>query len=357
MRALYWNGAAALEWHEDPQPQIVAPFDAIVRPIAVSTCDLDQAIVHSATPVPGSELPFAIGHEGVGEVLEVGPGVTSVRPGDVVAIPYHLSCGSCDRCSAGLPLFCRATYEQAIAMFGMPIGRDYGGLFSDLVRVPFADNTLVRLPPTVSAVDAVSLGDNLTDAWRAVVPYLAERPGADVLILSTGSIGLYAADVARACGAGIIRFVDPDVNRCVLAESFGARASAPNEFDPLQYAYPITVNATNDVSGGTLRVCLLATEPGGVCVNTVLHFVDPQLPLLHMFLNCLTLTGGLSHARNNIQPALALLSSRRIQPGRVATDVLPFDSAAESIPTAGFKPVFVRDPILAPRNRLRGVQQ
>jgi threonine dehydrogenase-like Zn-dependent dehydrogenase len=357
MKALYWDGVAALEWREDLQPQIVAPFDAIVRPIAVSTCDLDQAIVHSATPVPGSERPFAIGHEGVGEVLEVGPGVTTVCPGDVVAISYHLSCGSCDRCGDCLPLFCRATYEQAIAMFGIPIGRDYGGLFSDLVRVPFADNSLVRLPPRVWAVDAVSAGDNLTDAWRTVVPYLTRRPGADVLILSSGSIGLYAADVARACGAGTVCFVDPDADRCVLAESFGATASPLDEFDPLQRAYPITVNATNDVSGATLRACLLATEPGGVCVNTVLHFVDPQLPLLHMFLNCLTLTGGLSHARNNIQPVLAMLSSQRIQPGRVTTDILPFDSAAESIPTAGFKPVFIRDPILAPRHRLQGVQQ
>jgi threonine dehydrogenase-like Zn-dependent dehydrogenase len=357
MKALYWDGATALEWREDPQPQIVAPFDAIVRPIAVSTCDLDQAIVRSKTPLPGSERPFAIGHEGVGEVLEVGPGVTNTRPGDVVAISYHLSCGSCDRCGDCLPLFCRATYEYAIATFGMPIGRDYGGLFSDLVRVPFADNSLVRLPPTVSAVDAVSVGDNLTDAWRAVVPYLAQRPGADVLILSSGSIGLYAADIARASGAGTVRFVDADADRRVLAESFGARTSSLDEFDPLQRAYPITVNATNDVSGATLRACLLATEPGGVCVNTVLHFVDPQLPLLHMFLNCITLTGGLSHARNNIQPALAMLSSGRIQPGRVATDILPFDSAAESIPAAGFKPVFIRDPIFAPRHRLQGVQQ
>lgn len=346
MRALYWNGTGALEWRDDPEPVILAPTDALVRPIAVSTCDLDQAIVHAPDPVPGSERPFAIGHEGVGEVLDVGAAVKGLRPGDVVAISYHLSCGSCDRCLCDLPLFCRATYDVAIAMYGMPIGAEYGGLFSDLVRVPFADHSLVPLPPTVSPAHAVSVGDNLTDAWRTVVPHLTQRPGADVLILGTGSIGLYATDIARAHGAGDINYVDADPARRAIADRFGAGVCAPEDFDPHQRHYPITVNATNDRTGGALRTCLLATEPGGVCTNTTLHFDDPQVPLMHMFLNCLTLTGGLSHARTNMAAALALISGGRIQPGGVATDVLPFETA-DTAALAGFKPVFVREPIFA----------
>jgi alcohol dehydrogenase len=108
------------------------------------------------------------------------------------------------------------------------------------------------------------------------------------------------------------------------------------------------VNAAADASGDTLRSCLLATEPDGVCVNTSLHFADPAMPLLHMFLNCLTLTGGLSHARANMPEVLALIAGGRITPGVVATNVLDFDTAADSIAGAGFKPVLVRDPILAP---------
>ena len=354
MKALYWDGSGALEWREDPDPAIVLPTDALVRPIAVSTCDLDQVIIHAATPVPGSGQPFAIGHEGVGEVLETGAAVTSLRPGDLAAISYHISCGACDRCEQRAPLFCRASYDQAIAMYGMPIGEDYGGLFSELVRVPFADHSLVRLPPTVSAVEAGSAGDNLTDAWRTVAPHLARRPGLDILILSTGSIGLYAADIARASGAGLIRYVDADPARRSVASRFGASACAPEEFDPPEHLYAVTVNATDDATGGTLRTCLLATEPGGVCENTVLHFTDPQVPLLHMFLNCLTLTGGLSHARANLPAVLSLISGRRITPGLVATDVLPFDSAAETMTSAGFKPVYVRDPIAGPAGHPKG---
>jgi len=354
MRALYWNGRDALEWREDAEPSIVEPTDALVRPIAVSTCDLDQAIVHAKEPVPGSEQPFAIGHEGVGEVIDVGPGVRTLRSGDVVAICHHLSCGACDRCIDQRPLFCRTTNDGAIAIFGVPMGAEYGGLFSDLVRVPYADQCLLPLPPNVTAVEAVSVGDNLADAWRTVAPFLSQRPGADVLILGSGSIGLYATDIALALGARDVRFVDADDSRRALAESLGASVRPPSDFDPHEKGYAITVNATADTSGSTLRTCLLAAEPGATCVNTTPHFADPALPVLHMFLNCLTLTGGLSQARANMPAVLALLASGRISPQRVATAVLPFETAANAIPTAGFKPVFVRDPIAAPASRLKG---
>jgi threonine dehydrogenase-like Zn-dependent dehydrogenase len=173
MKALYYDGAGGLEWRQVPEPTISAPTDALVRPIAVSTCDLDQAIIHDS--VPGSEQPFAIGHEGVGEVVAIGPAITRLRPGDLVAIPYNISCGACDRCVADLTLFCRESAAEALAVFGIPVGRDYGGLFSDLVRVPYADGSLVRLPPSVTPLAAVSVGDNLTDSWRAIAPHLQRR--------------------------------------------------------------------------------------------------------------------------------------------------------------------------------------
>jgi len=132
-----------------------------------------------------------------------------------------------------------------------------------------------------------------------------------------------------------------------VASRSGASACAPEEFGPPGHLHAVTVNAADDASGGTLRTCLLATGPGGVCENTVLHFTDPEVPLLHMFLSCLTPAGGLSHARANKPAVLSLISGRRVTPGLVATDVLPFDSAAETMTSAGFKPVYVRDPIAA----------
>jgi threonine dehydrogenase-like Zn-dependent dehydrogenase len=344
MQALYYDGAGGLEWCDDPAPAIESPSDALVRPIAVSTCDLDQAIIHGA--VPGSEQPFALGHEGVGEVIEVGSAVTGVRPGDIVAIAYHIACGRCDRCAEELPLFCRASAADALAVFGIPVGPDYGGLFSELVRVPFADYTLVVLPANVSPVDAVSVGDNLTDAWRAIAPHLRERPGADVLIMSGGSTGLFAADIARAYGAGLVRYIDRDPARLALAARLGADTTTPDGFAAGEHEYPITLNCSG--SRTSLRNAVLATAPGGVCENMAFHFSDVEMPLLAMHLKCMHFRSALANARPHMPAVLELLSSGRIHPQLAVTEVLAFDTAADALPGAGFKPVFVRAPAQAP---------
>jgi alcohol dehydrogenase len=104
MRALYYDGAGALEWRDDPSPTIQATTDAPVRPIAVTTCDLDQAVIRGS--LPGTQQPYAIGHEGMDEVLEVGSAVAEVAPGDIVVIPYRNSCGRRDPRVRTFPPFC-----------------------------------------------------------------------------------------------------------------------------------------------------------------------------------------------------------------------------------------------------------
>jgi len=344
VKALYYRGSAGgLEWREDPEPEILAGTDALVRPIAAATCDLDQAIIHST--VPGAEQPFAIGHEAVGEVIEVGPTVTRVRTGDLVVIPYHLSCGACDRCREDLPLFCRETAPDALAVYGIPVGAEYGGLFSELVRVPFADYGLVKLPPSVAPLDAVSVGDNLTDAYRSIAPSLKAHPGSDVLIMGGGSIGLYACEIARAYGAGTVRFVDSSARRREMASELGAVASTLEELDPAEHQYPISLVTHGNVDA--LRAAILATAPGGRVENLGFHFADVALPLTAMHFNCITFRSALSNARPLIPEVLALLSSGRISPRRVQTAVLPFEQAADALESSGFKPVFVRDPVYA----------
>jgi threonine dehydrogenase-like Zn-dependent dehydrogenase len=339
MKALYY-ASGGLEWREDAAPTLQAASDALVRPVAVTTCDLDQAIIHGS--VPGSEQPFAIGHEGVGEVVEVGDEVAALQPGDLVAIPYHISCGQCDRCVEELPLFCRASAADALAVYGLPIGPDHGGLFSELVRVPFAEHSLLRLPANVSPKDAVSVGDNLTDAWRAIVPHLRQRPGADVLIMSTGPTGLFAADIARACGAGLVRYVDRDDARLQVAAGLGAQASAFEDFSVDEREYPITLNASD--SRTALRNALLATAPGGHCESMAFHFREVELPLLAMHLKCLHFRTALANVRPHMPAVLELLSTGAITPQIVVSAVLPFDTAADALPSAGSKPVFVRPP-------------
>ncbi len=165
-----------------------------MRPIAASNCDLDTAIVRGDAPLPG---PFAIGHEFVAEILEVGDEVASFAHGDVVIVPWKISCGTCAACLRGVTAGCTAV--PPLAMFGLPIGGAWGSALADAVRVPFAEQMLVALPQAASPIVLASASDNLPDAWRCVAPYLSQQPGADVLILGGGtrSTGLFAAGSRR----------------------------------------------------------------------------------------------------------------------------------------------------------------
>src|SRR3954452_5377691 len=104
MRSLTVTEDRVVDWHEVADPRIQGPGEAIVRPLAVALCDLDRPIIIGEPPVPP---PVAIGHECVAEVVEVGEGVTSFAPGDLVVVPFQISCGTCDRCRAGLTGDCR----------------------------------------------------------------------------------------------------------------------------------------------------------------------------------------------------------------------------------------------------------
>lgn len=347
MRALYYTGPRSLEWRDDPEPRIEAVSDAIVRPVAVTTCDLDQALINgldrelSDTGFPGADQPFALGHEGVAEVVEVGSGVTSVGPGDLVVVPYHISCGACDRCHRDLSMYCRESAASAVAVFGLPAGDDYGGLFSELVRVPFADANLVKLPPNVTPQQAASVSDNLTDAWKGVGAFLQQRPGADVLVISGGSIGLYAVDIAIACGARHVQHVDDDPGRRATAAKLGAETCALAELDPFARDYELTFNAMP--APEALRAALLATAPGGHCENSAFYLEDVALPMFALHLKSIEFRASLSPARVHTPAVLELLSSGRLHPELVTTAVLPFAEADTGLLDGGFKPVFVRD--------------
>src|SRR3990172_750143 len=146
MRQLTFVHKGVLEWHEVPDPGLEGSRQAIVAPVVATTCDLDRSIIKGRAPYDG---PIALGHEFVAAVIDVGDGVHSVVPGDVVAVPAQISCGECDRCRTGGTAFCRSVPPTSLYGLGAVTG-DWGGGFSDLVRVPFADAMLVRLPKGVA---------------------------------------------------------------------------------------------------------------------------------------------------------------------------------------------------------------
>jgi threonine dehydrogenase-like Zn-dependent dehydrogenase len=342
MRALVYIGPKQLEWRDLNEPKLAGDGEAIVRHLAVATCDLDAIIVSGESPFPP---PFQLGHEGVAEVLEIGDRVQSVRPGDRVLVPFQINCGTCTACRQGRTGNCETLSLGQTYGFGFgEEGTQWGGFLSDKVRVPFADAMLVPIPEGLASDVAASASDNITDAYRTVAPHLGSRPGAPVLICGgagPGSIGLLAVAHALALGAEEVLYVDEDSDRRKIAEGYGAK-TLDRVPDQLERSYPITVDASSSREG--LALALASLDRDGVCTSTGIYFdqeMVPPFPLLGLYVLGATFHTGRIHARRDAPAVLDLLACGAVDVEPVITTAA-FDDAADALLERFTKLVFVR---------------
>ncbi|HST33595.1 MAG TPA: alcohol dehydrogenase catalytic domain-containing protein [Solirubrobacteraceae bacterium] len=329
MQQLTYTAPDRLEWREAEEPRLDSDRAALVRPLAVATCDLDALILAGESPFPA---PFPIGHECVAEVIDAGDDAGSLAPGQLVSVPFQISCGECAPCLRGRTGNCASVDFMSTYGFGPAVAR-WGGFLADAVLVPYAEHMLVPLPDGLAPAAVASASDNISDAWRAVAPALAEEPGAPVLVVggaSSGSIGLYAAAIALALGAASVTYVDADPARRALAESLGAGtlalADAPQRLGP----FPITVDSCAEPDG--LALALRSTAPDGICTSTAIYFGEqPALPLLEMYTKCVTFKTGRAHVRPAMPHVLALAASGELQPERVTTRTVAWGDAVEAL--------------------------
>jgi threonine dehydrogenase-like Zn-dependent dehydrogenase len=327
MRQLVFTAPRELQWREVPAPALASDRGALVRPTAVATCDLDALIIAGESPF---EAPFAIGHECVAEVIDVGDAVASYRPGDLVSVPFQVSCGECAACARGRSANCESVGFMSTYGFG-PAVEQWGGFLSDLVCVPYADHMLVGLPDGVAPAALASASDNLSDAWRAVGPALAADSGSDVLVVggaSSGSIGLYAAGLAVALGAGSVLYVDADPDRARIAAALGAQTLG----DPPKRLGPFAITVDSSADAGGLRLALRSTAPDGVCTSTAIYFGEqPALPLLEMYTKGITFRTGRVNAREAMPHVIALAAAGALAPELVTTRTVAWDDAADAL--------------------------
>ena len=338
MQTLCFDAPGALSWREVDDP-VAAPHGALVRPLAVARCDLDAPMATFGI-FPG---PFPVGHELVAEVVAVGADV-DVAVGTRVSVPFQVSCGTCPPCLAGRTSVC-TTYRAPVgAAFGFgERGGGHGGAVADLLAVPHADHLLLPAPGGLSAAALATLPDNVVDAYRTVAPQLAERPGADVLVLAGAapSIGLYAVALARALGAGSVRYVDPDADRCAVAEGLGAHVTQleggwPRQFDRAG----VVVDGTADAAG--LACAVRSTDDLGLLTVVGIVFGDAALPLLEMYSRGITLHTARADSRRHLPAVLELAASGAFDPLAVPTTTVPFDDAAQAWLAPATKLVLVR---------------
>lgn len=337
MKQLTFVEAGKLEWREVDEPRLDGDGEAIVRPLAVATCDLDRAFVRGAVPA-GRE--FAFGHEGVAEVVEVGDAVSSFAPGDLVSVPFQISCGACDRCRRGQTGNCESV--DFLSTYGLPLGPDNGGFVSELTRVPYAEAMLLAVPDGVEPARIASLSDNIPDAWRTVGPQLDAEPGAAVLICAgAGSIPVYAAALAIAKGAERVDFAGGRPHEREVAARLGANL-LDEEFPKRLGPYPITVAGSPDHAG--LNCALRSTEPDGVC-TAISIFFEPEtpMPLLEMYTRGIRFHTGRCHARATMEPILELIRDGSFEPELVTHETATWDQALEAVAGHEGKLVITRE--------------
>lgn len=332
MLELTYFDRGQIRWKERPAPRIDSPSAALVRPRVVARCDVDLPIALGAFPVAG---PFGLGHECIAEVIEVGPDVTRVQPGDLVAVPFQISCGQCKRCLRGQTGACSAVPAFSSYGLGAFCGRDWGGAVSDALLVPYADAMLVQVPDSVPPWLAAAATDNIADGYRCVAQPLAAEPGARVLVIGglASSIGLYAVAAARALGASEVTYVDDVTERYEIAERLGARVieSAPRD-DLALGEYPITVEACSTAAG--LRLALAATEPEGTCTSAGMYIGDVALTLLPSYMRGLRFLTGRTPSRALLPEVLGSLARGVLQAGLIT----PVRAAWSDAPQAWLEP-------------------
>jgi alcohol dehydrogenase len=336
MRGLIASPGGKFRWRSVSRPTLPGPRGALVRPIAVATCDADRAMMLGRSIFP---LPLHLGHECTAEVVEVGEAVATVQVGDRVVVPFQISCGQCAACRRGHPASCLSVPPTSMYGFGIAGGL-WGGALADLMAVPFADAMLVPLPSGVDPAAAAGVADNISDCYRQVAPHLpgllAADPNAETLIVGrlngnhpfTGSALLFTALIARALGARHVSIVDGRPAVREHAEKLGFRALDPRR--PREWPVAaLTVDATGTPAG--LRRVLRHTAPDGICSCVWSLHRRAGLPLGACYVRNVTLHIGRCHVRSVMADALDLIATGQLQPELVTTDVASFDDAPAAL--------------------------
>ena len=231
MRALCWHGKGDIRCDTVPDPEIEDLRDAIIKVTSCAICGSDLHLYDGF--MPGMESGDIMGHEFMGEVVEVGRGNHTLKVGDRIVVPFTIICGECEQCRRGNFSVCERSNrnkQMADKMFGHTTAGLFGythltggypGGQAEYVRVPFADKTHVKIPNGLTDEQVLFLGDIFPTGWQAVVQ-CDIQPTDTVAIWGAGPVGQMAIRSAVLLGAKQVIAIDRVPERLTMAQAGGA---------------------------------------------------------------------------------------------------------------------------------------
>ena len=327
MKALRYYGARDVRYEamDDPTPQ--SDRDAIIKVTACSICGSDLHIYHGHGF--SEDVGFCVGHEAVGEVMEVGRGVHRLKVGDRVMIPAAVGCGSCRSCLAGNVANCE---YNAGSCYGL--SAKLQGSQADAVRVPAADVNAVSVPDGVSMEQALMMTDALATAWFGA-RNADIKPGSSVAVIGLGPIGLMAVDSAFVMGAHVVYAIDPIAERRAMAEASGAIALHPDEaLERIkQDTHGNKLDCVVEVVGSEATVDFalrLVKRRGTVSVIGVQQSRRFAFPLERAFAAGLTFRIGTCSVPEELPALFPLVQSGRLRPEKYVSHRMPLSQGADA---------------------------
>jgi threonine dehydrogenase-like Zn-dependent dehydrogenase len=370
MRANCWYGKNDVRVERVPDPEILNPRDAIVRITSTAICGSDLHLYDGY--IPTMEHGDILGHEFMGEVVEVGSAVKNLKRGDRVVVPFPISCGNCSFCEEGLFSLCENSNPNAPLaekMWGhSPCGifgyshmlGGYAGGQAEYARVPFADVGPIKVPEELSDDQVLFLSDIFPTGYMAA-ENCAIKPGDTIAIWGCGPVGQFAIKSAYLLGAGRVIAIDRFPERLRMArEEGGAETINYEEVDVMEALKEMTAGRGPDscidavgmeahghgVVGAydrvkhaftaqndrptSLRQAIMACRNGGtVSVPGVYGGFMDKVPFGSIMNRSLTIKTGQTHVQRYMRPLLERVQKREIDPSFVITHHLSLDEAAE----------------------------
>ncbi len=339
MKALvYRTGGKSVEDHA--MPVILAPGDAIVKIVLTTICGTDLHILKGDLPsaAPGRIL----GHEGVGIVDDVGPGVHAFKRGDRVIISCVTSCGACE--------YCRRLMFSHCTNGGWILGNTIDGTHAEYVRIPYADTSLYPVLDGEDEEPLVMCSDILPTGFECGVLNGQVAPGATVAIVGSGPIGLAALLTAQFYAPAEIIVIDLDDKRLAVAKKFGAtQVVNSGTGDPVERVMNLTggrgVDTAIEAVGipATFEMCERIIAPGGHIANIGVHGKPVTLHLERLWDRNMTITTRLVDTVT-LPMLLRTVRSHKIDPTRLITHHFTFgeigaayDAFADAAATGALK--------------------